>query len=121
MEFIDTHTHLYDEAYGDGCAEAVDRAVEAGVDRMILPDIDGKTRQAMFDLAAAREGTLHPCIGLHPTSVGTDWETECGKLEAEKHRKGIVAVGETGLDFHWSDEFMSEQKEAFRLQVELAA
>ena len=49
--FIDTHTHLYDEAFSGEEDLAVERAVAAGVSKMILPDIDSKTRQEMFTLA----------------------------------------------------------------------
>ena len=51
MEFIDTHSHLYDEAFISEEDLAVARAVEAGVTQMILPDIDSASRDAMFCLA----------------------------------------------------------------------
>ena len=50
MHFIDTHTHLYDETFSGEEDFAVNRAVEAGVTRMILPDIDSVSREQMFDL-----------------------------------------------------------------------
>lgn len=121
MEFIDTHTHLYDEAYGEECGKAADRALEAGVCKMILPDIDSKTRESMFSLASSREGILFPCIGLHPTSVGADWESEYEKVLEHRDRKDIVAVGEIGMDCYWSKDFVKEQREVFRLQLELSA
>ena len=71
MVFTDTHAHLYDEAFSGEEDQAVERAVAAGVTKMILPDIDSQTREAMFTLAGRHEGVLFPCLGLHPTSVGT--------------------------------------------------
>lgn len=119
MEFTDTHAHLYDEAFISEEDQAVERAVRAGVTRMILPDIDSQTREAMFSLADRHEGKLFPCLGLHPTSVGADWEKELAALEGWLSRK-IYAIGEIGMDCYWSKEFIREQQEALRIQLELA-
>lgn len=119
MQFIDTHSHLYDEAFASEEDLAVDRAVEAGVTRMILPDIDSVSREQMFDLAERHPGVLFPCLGLHPTSIGADWKAEFAKMEQYLDKK-ITAIGETGIDCYWSKEFLEEQKEAFRLQLDLA-
>ena len=120
MEFTDTHAHLYDEAFISEEDQAVERAVRAGVTRMILPDIDSQTREAMFSLADRHEGKLFPCLGLHPTSIGADWEKELAALEGWLSRK-IYAIGEIGMDCYWSKEFIKEQQEAFRIQLEMAA
>ena len=119
MQFIDTHSHLYDEAFASEEDLAVDRAVEAGVTWMILPDIDSVSREQMFDLAERHPGVLFPCLGLHPTSIGADWKAEFAKMEQYLDKK-ITAIGETGIDCYWSKEFLEEQKEAFRLQLDLA-
>ncbi len=119
MEFIDTHTHLYDEAFASDEDLAIDRALEAGVTKMVLPDIDSQTRGQMFALAARHEGKAFPCLGLHPTSVGADWQQEM--LELEKHLdRRIWAIGEIGMDCYWSREFVKEQQEVLRIQLELA-
>ena len=119
MQFIDTHSHLYDEAFASEEDLAVDRAVEAGVTRMILPDIDSVSREQMFDLAERHPGVLFPCLGLHPTSIGADWKAEFAKMEQYLDKK-ITAIGETGIDCYWSKEFLEQQKDAFRLQLDLA-
>lgn len=119
MEFTDTHAHLYDEAFISEEDQAVERAVRAGVTRMILPDIDSQTREAMFSLADRHEGKLFPSLGLHPTSIGADWEKELAALEGWLSRK-IYAIGEIGMDCYWSKEFIKEQQEALRIQLELA-
>lgn len=118
--FIDTHTHLYDEAFSGEEDLAVERAVAAGVSKMILPDIDSKTRQEMFTLADRHEGTLFPCLGLHPTSVDGSWQEEMSVLEKHIDRK-IWAIGEIGMDCYWSRDFVKEQEEVFRTQLEMAA
>lgn len=119
MQFVDTHSHLYDEAYAGEEDLAVERAVEVGVGRMIIPDIDSQTRESMFALASRHPGKLFPTLGLHPTSVNADWKTELEKLQEYRSRR-IWAVGEVGIDCYWSKEFLEEQKTVFRLMLQMA-
>ena len=120
MEFIDTHTHTYDEAF-EGCEEEViARALAAGVTVQLQADVDSRERERMFALVERHPGVLRPMLGLYPGSVDKDWRREVDALEAWRGR-GIVAVGEIGLDYHYGADFKEEQKEAFRVQLELAA
>ena len=119
MQFIDTHSHLYDEAYAGEGDLAVIRSVEAGVDKIIIPDIDSQTRETMFALTDRHPGTLFPCLGLHPTSVDAGWKKELELLEDYSNRK-IYAIGEVGIDCYWSKEFIEAQKEVFRLMLNMA-
>ena len=120
MEFIDTHAHLYDEAFAGEEDAAVERAVQAGVRRIIFPDIDSQSRDAMFAYADRHEGIIFPCLGLHPTSIDASWEKEMSLLEGYLSRK-LWAIGEIGMDCYWSKEFLKEQQEAFRIQLEMAS
>lgn len=120
MEFIDTHSHLYDEAFAGEEDAVVARAAEAGVNRIIFPDIDSQSRDAMFDFADRHTGVIFPCLGLHPTSVGADWQEELSRMEAYLDRS-IWAIGEIGMDCYWSKEFLKEQQEVMRIQLEMAA
>jgi TatD DNase family protein len=119
MTFTDTHAHLYDEAFAGEEDLAIARSVEAGVTKIIFPDIDSATRDHMFRIAQNHEGTVYPCLGLHPTSIDAGWETEMEKVHENLSRK-IWAIGEIGIDCYWSKEFIKEQEEAFRMQLELA-
>ena len=120
MEFIDTHSHLYDEAFSGEEDAAVARAKEAGVNHIIFPDIDSQSREAMFAFADRHPGVIFPCLGLHPTSVDANWQDELSKMESYLDRK-IWAVGEIGMDCYWSKEFLKEQQEVMRIQLEMAA
>ena len=120
MEFIDTHSHLYDEAFAGEEDAAVSRALEAGVGRIVFPDIDSQTREAMFGFADRHPGVIYPCLGLHPTSVGADWQKELSGMESYMSRR-IWAIGEIGMDCYWSKDFLSEQQEVLRIQLEMAA
>lgn len=127
MIFIDTHCHVSDEAFSGEEEAYIARAREAGVDLMLLPDIDSSERPAMFALVDKHPDTLRPMIGLYPGSVGEGWKAEIDDMvrfldrwEAETRRK-VVAVGEIGLDYHEGKEFAREQKEALEWQLDFAA
>lgn len=121
MEFIDTHTHNYDEAYSLQEQDSViAAAVEAGVVTLIQPDVDSRERAAMFDLVDRHPGPLRAMLGLYPGSVEADWQDELSRM-LEWRGRPIVALGEIGLDYHFSTEYAAEQREAFRVQLELAS
>ena len=118
--FIDTHTHFYDEWLLPEAEEAVRRALEAGVGKMIQADVDSRERPAMWEIGDRHPGVIYEMLGLYPGSVDDNWREELDALEPYKD-KGIVAIGEIGLDYHEGLEFVKEQKEVLRLQLELAA
>lgn len=118
---IDTHTHFYDEWLLPDAEAAVQRAVEAGVGKMIQADIDSHERPAMWEIGDRHPGVIFEMLGLYPGSVTTEnWRDELDALEPYKD-KGIVAIGEIGLDYHEGVQYVREQKEVLRLQFEMAA
>ena len=120
MTFIDTHTHIYDEAFLGEEDAVVRRALDAGVEMMLQPDVDSREREAMFALVGRHPGVMRPMLGLYPGSVDGGWRDELDKMLAYRDRD-VVAIGEIGLDYHYGAEYAAEQKEAFRVQLELAA
>lgn len=125
MDLIDTHSHIYDEAFDDDRDAVVARAVESGVGTMLLPDIDSSSRERMFELARRYPDCCLPMLGLHPTSVNDNphWRDELDEVERllrEPPVERIYGIGETGLDLYWNSYFLSEQGEALRAQIELA-
>lgn len=119
MQFVDTHSHLYDEAYAGEEDLVLARSVQAGVDRIVMPDIDSDTRDAMFALADRHPGMLFPALGLHPTSVDAEWKSRMDSLLEYKDRK-IYAIGEVGIDCYWSKDFVQQQKEVLKLMLQMA-
>ena len=124
---IDTHSHIYDEAFDDDRNEVVERARAEGVERIILPAIDSESNERLFDLCRACGDYVVPLMGLHPTSVNDNphWREELAEVErllqAPPHGiERFYGVGEIGLDLYWSRDWQAEQTEAFRAQVELA-
>lgn len=120
LEFIDTHTHAADPAFADNFDAPILKALDAGISHMLQADIDSRERPAMMALCARYPGVLHPMLGLYPGSVAADWKDEIALIESSD-RSGVVAIGEIGLDYHFSVEFKQEQKEALRVQLELAS
>ena len=120
MYFIDTHTHIYDEAFSGEEDAVIQRAHEAGVHVMLQPDVDSRERDAMFALVDRHRGELYAMLGLYPGSVDRGWRDEIDAMLRYRDRS-IVALGEIGLDYHYGAEFAAEQREAFRVQLELAA
>lgn len=121
---IDTHSHLYDEAFLGEEDAAIGRALLSGVSQMIVPDTDSKVRGGLFDLVRRHPGVLYATVGLHPEEVRAGWQSELEAVEQAALReapgRGIVAIGEVGIDWHWSTEFAREQEEVFRAQLALA-
>lgn len=124
---IDTHSHIYDEAFDDDRGEVLHRAKGAGVERIVLPAIDGESNEALFELCRREGDYVVPLMGLHPTSVNDNprWREELDEVERllKNPPEGIgrfYGVGEIGLDLYWSRDFYAEQVEAFTQQIELA-
>jgi len=117
---IDTHTHFYDGWLLPDAEEAIARALEAGVGKMVQADVDSRERDALWALNDRHPGVLYPMLGLYPGSVNASWREELDLLPSYKD-KGIVAIGEIGLDYHEGKAFAAEQKEVLRLLLELAA
>lgn len=119
---IDTHTHLYMEDYEEGGAEAVERAVKEGVDMMVLPCVDLDSIAPMESLHARYPENTRLAMGLHPTELGDDPDAALDKMEKmlEENPGKYVAIGETGIDFHWDSSNAEEQKRAFSRQYDWA-
>ena len=113
---IDTHTHLFSHKFDADRDAAIQRALDAGVEQMYLPNIDAATVDPMLVLAKAYPGKCLPMLGLHPTSVGADYEEQLASLEARIPDATWAAIGEIGTDLYWSNEFWAQQQAAFLTQ-----
>lgn len=120
VEYIDTHAHNSDEAFAECEDEIISKSIEAGVSMILQPDIDSTERERMFRLVEKHPGRLRPMLGLYPGSVNAGWKDEIDAMMPFRD-KGIVAMGEIGLDYHEGKEYRKEQMEALRTQLELAS
>ena len=119
---VDSHCHIYDEAFRDDFDEVLSRAREAGVECVVMPAIDRASHPVLLEAAGLLEGFAYPCAGLHPTSVKEDWMEELDFVREElAGGRRYVAVGEIGLDGYWSRDFIKEQVRVLEEQVVMAA
>lgn len=117
MYFVDSHTHLYSDVFNQDIDAVMDRALQANVQKMLLPAIDSTTHEAMLLLAKKYPQRCFSMMGLHPCSVKEDVEQELNIVRAYLEKNIFVAIGEIGLDFYWDKTFVQQQKEAFELQM----
>ena len=120
MKLIDTHTHLFSDKYSDDQHDVIQRAIDAGVERMYLPNISKDTIAAMNSVVAAFPEHCFAMVGLHPCHVSEDFQTEVDHVNTELATGRYVAVGETGLDYHWDLTHKALQKDALRQQIAMA-
>ena len=118
---VDSHSHLFLEEFADDLPQVMQRAREAGVTHIFMPNIDSTTIESLLSVCAAYKEFCFPMIGLHPTSVNKNYKKEldivAGQLASSN---GYVAIGEIGLDLYWDKTFLREQLLAFEKQVEWA-
>jgi TatD DNase family protein len=120
MQLIDTHTHLYLPEFDADRDEAVNRAMSSGVVKMLMPNIDLHSVEQMLSAENRYPDICYPMIGLHPTSVKDDYNSQIDKLENLVTKHKFVAIGEIGIDLYWDKTLLEEQVIAFRRQIAFA-
>ena len=120
MNLIDTHTHIYDHQFSLDRNETVQRALEAGVGMMLLPNVDASTIAPMLELHEQFPDCTRVMMGLQPEEVKEDYMTVLAVMEKELERNIYIGVGEVGLDFYWDSTFEKQQLDAFETQLDWA-
>lgn len=120
MYLIDTHTHVFDHQFDLDRDAAMQRALDAGVGMMLLPNVDASTIAPMLDLHEQYPNCTRVMIGLQPEEVKEDYKEVLSQMEKELERGIYVGVGEVGLDFYWDATFEKQQLDAFETQLEWA-
>lgn len=120
MILTDTHTHLYSEQFKEDIDEVVQKAINLGISRFFLPNIDSGYTAALLALAKKYPDNMFPMMGLHPCSVKADYQQELTHVEKMLSEHQVVAIGEIGIDLYWDKTFFKEQQVAFRHQIRLA-
>lgn len=124
---INTHSHIYDEAFDNDREEVFQRTLEAGVEMLLLPNCDEKTIKPMMEFYEKHPDNVRVMMGLHPEEVKEDYvgklrliEDEVSRLTARNDSGVMVGIGEIGLDFYWDDTFKKEQIEVLSEQLHWA-
>ena len=136
MYLIDTHTHVYDHQFSLDRNEAVQRALDAGVKMMLLPNVDASTIAPMLELYEQYPDCTRVMMGLQPEEVKEDYKEVLSMMEKElgearpasrvsqsrvsQSRVQYVGVGEVGLDFYWDATYEKQQLDAFETQLDWA-
>ena len=120
MYFVDTHTHIYDKEFDTDRAEVVQRAVENGVQMLLLPNVDAATIAPMLDTFGQFPDHCRVMMGLQPEEVREDYKKVMACIEKELEKNIYIGVGEIGLDFYWDTTFEKQQLEVFELQLDWA-
>lgn len=120
IEFIDSHTHLYDEAFNNDFNEVIKKCQEAGIKKCILPGEDSTHQDALNKAADLYPEYLLPCIGVHPSSLNDNWKDELDFVKNNLNSRKYYAIGEIGLDEHFDKTYLSIQKDVFKEQLRIA-
>ena len=117
---IDTHSHMYLSQFDDDRTAAIQRAMEIGVQAILLPNIDMSTVDPLMELCKSYPNFCYPMAGLHPTSVKEDYKVQLANITNQIEKHDIIAIGETGIDLYWDKSTLKEQIIAFEHQIDLA-
>ena len=120
MKLVDTHCHLYLDDFKEDSPEVIRRAIDDGVEKFYLPNIDLAVIPDMLALESAYPGQCLAMMGLHPCSVKANYKEELAVMRDWLAKRKFAAIGEVGLDFFWDTSFEKEQYEAFHSQADWA-
>lgn len=120
MTITDTHSHIYSEEFQNDSPEMMQRAIEAGVQRIFVPSIDSTFTQKMYEIEKQYPENVFLMIGLHPCYVKENYLKELQHIENELAKHKFYAIGEIGIDLYWDKTTLDIQKIAFKRQIQLA-
>jgi TatD DNase family protein len=116
--FIDTHAHLDGDEFVDDLSEALQRAQDANVRKILVPNISLDSVSRIKEICESNHGVLYPMIGLHPEDVKPGCESSIELMESKlREPNHYIAIGEIGLDYYWDDTYKELQKEVFKKQI----
>ena len=113
---IDTHAHL--DMLNDP-KRTIEEALEAGVEKIIVPGVEPDTFEKVIKLADEYEN-VYAQVGVHPSEAQKFSDDTAGRMMELAAHKKVVAIGEIGLDYYWDKTFVDVQKKVFKTQIEIA-
>tara|TARA_Y100001970_G_C14222547_1_gene853536 strand:+ start:1243 stop:2010 length:768 start_codon:yes stop_codon:yes gene_type:complete len=116
---IDTHCHINDSKYNEDIDQVISRAINSNVKRMICVGTDLKTSEKAINLAN-QYNEIYATVGYHPHESKDADKGYLYELQDMSKEPKVVAIGETGLDYHYNISIQSIQKRIFREQIELS-
>lgn len=119
MMFIDTHVHLNADQYENDVNEVIKRALDAGVEKMVVIGFDRKTINKAMELTELYP-FIYAVVGWHPVDAIDCTEEDLEWIESLAAHPKVVGIGETGLDYYWDKSPKDIQQQLFRKQIRLA-
>lgn len=117
---IDTHAHIYAKEFDQDRDQVVQRALEQGIKKILLPNIDLESIEPMLRTEASYPDVCHSMMGLHPCYVDGNVKQTLETIYAWFAKHPFIAVGEIGIDLYWDKTFHQEQEWAFVTQLNWA-
>ena len=116
---IDTHSHIFDEAFSCDREEVIKRIIEANISKALVVGFSKETNELALELAK-KHAFLYPTIGYHPSEANEINEADLVLLEEMINNNKIYAIGECGLDYYWVSDNKEKQKWLFEEQIRLS-
>ena len=114
---IDSHSHIYLDDFDADREQIVKQALDSGIDKILLPNIDSASIDAMLRAEAMYPEICLSMMGLHPTSVKENYLEELSIIEQKLSERSFIAIGEIGMDLYWDTTFVKEQKDVLSKQL----
>ena len=114
---IDSHSHIYCDAFDEDRDAVVQRAREAGVSHIVLPGENLASVPLQVALHERYPDYISLALGLHPEEVNGDYMSELEQLRPLLDQHPIVAVGEIGIDLYWDKTWREQQHHALDIQL----
>lgn len=126
---IDSHCHIDEEAYAADREELLQRQKDGGIEAIVIPGVNVHSIDPILDICRRWREFCYPVLGLHPQDVADDWQDQlrvlhqaiiahtADGLDVSEH---IVAIGEIGLDYHYTRDYDQAQHEVFLTQLRWA-
>jgi TatD DNase family protein len=117
--YIDSHAHLFSDDFALDLDEVLQRARDAGIDRIVVPGTDNKTSREALVLAEKHD-FIYACVGIHPHEAAKLTDGLLSEIESMTGHPKVVAIGEIGLDYHYDFAPKDVQHTVFKAQIDLA-
>ncbi|MFH1370679.1 MAG: TatD family hydrolase [Planctomycetota bacterium] len=120
MNLIDTHCHLTFEQFGGDVEQVIQRSIAAGVTGWITVGTDLEDSRKAVELAGKFEN-MFSAVAIHPHEAKSADQKTIAELKELTKNKKVVAIGETGLDYHYDFSTPQQQRDCFIRHLEIAA
>lgn len=118
IEFFDSHAHYNDEQFDNDRDELIEKMHKEGITKIIVAGSNVGTSIEAIEMAEKYE-FIYATVGIHPQDI-ENIDKDLIEIERIANHKKVVAIGEIGLDYHYTKDNKEEQKNAFIKQIELA-